>query len=152
MKIINVKDFNSEYVAGLSLLAKTFTEESNYNLTYSVDNSLKYINSVIEDDNQDLILAIDGENKVAGGAIVAKVTEWHVESMGYLVKLYVSPKHRRTKAVTKLLDAVCRWFDERNCVHCFSTSTANIGRNKAFEAIMGKHGFYPAGPKLIRGL
>jgi len=95
MKIINVKDFNSEYVAGLSLLAKTFTEESNYNLTYSVDNSLKYINSVIKDDNQDLILAIDGENKVAGGAIVAKVTEWHVESMGYLVKLYVSPKHRR---------------------------------------------------------
>lgn len=152
MKIVTITDFGSKYVPDVSLLAKTFIEESNYNLTYSIENSLSYFGSVIEDENQEAIVAVNSNDKVVGGVIVAKVTEWHVESFGYLLKMYVHPDYRNTSAAAKLLKAACKWFDERNCVQCFATSTANIDRDKAFESLMSRYGFYPAGPTLIRGL
>jgi len=149
LQVREVTDFDDIAVAQTLLLAEEFIQESGHPVTFDEDNALNYLANVTKSTEQALLLCFDGE-VLCGGAIVARVYEWHKEPFGYLVKFYVTPAYRQTKAPPKIARECLRWFDLQGCVKSFATATAGIGRDSGFVRLMRKFGYEETGPTMER--
>jgi GNAT superfamily N-acetyltransferase len=139
----------NDNILDLLVLVKEFIAESELPVTYSQEKTLVTLNNTMQNYSSDVIGIYIGD-ELAAAAIVATGTEFHEEAFGYLMKIYVRPAFRGTGVSRLLMTEVTQWFDSRNVVSSFCTSTAHIGQSKQFENLMGKYGYVLTGPTLIR--
>ncbi len=130
-------------------IAETFTAESDLPHRFDRDAAHRALWCYIHGDATD-VLVVEAGGALAGGAIVAVDLDFTARPLGYLVKFYVLPRHRRTTAARRLIRACVDWFDTRACADCWATATAGIGQDPAFVALLAKVGFKPVGPTLRR--
>lgn len=143
-----VKEWNG-IVTQIANLARVFIEESSYNLTYSEENTTRTLYQFINHPNV-AILAVLRENEVAGFSILSRDNEFHNEYFGYLIKFYVSPKHRGKGVGRELMQETVDWFDSTDCINSFATASANIGQDQLFRNLLKKFGYSQDGEQLIR--
>ncbi len=87
-----------------------------------------------------------------GGAIVYAVADWQKEKFGYVEKFFVRPEFRAKGIARIIAFSIAEWFDDRDCLYSFVTSTANIGAGRLFSNLMAKYGYHDLGPTLSRGI
>ena len=114
MNFVTITDYESKYFNGLSLLLKTA-----YNSTISQDLLEEhYVNS-----SNDIILAVDGEDAVAGCAFLeyrkdyVRPTKWM-----YVTYVAVDEKLRRMGIGSKLFREIERRAVAEKCAHIEFTS------------------------------
>lgn len=127
-----------------------FVSESKFKLTYNFDNAYKYMWGIVNDPNSDVIIAEDCHSNVVGGAIVSCEKDVCDETMGYIVKFYISPSKRGIGAGRSVSEKICSWFEKKEAVFSFATSTAMIGNDKVFTNLLSKYGYRDIGPTLCK--
>ena len=138
-----------EDIPVLLALAETFVAESALDYRFDPARAERAFWLHMVEPSAD-VLVVDSDDGLAGLAIVATDDHFTAQSVGYLVKFYVLPRHRRTSAGRRLIAACVGWFDARACVDAWATATAGIGQDGAFVNLLGKVGFVPVGPTLRR--
>ena len=136
-------------VADLLQLAESFTKETKYPITYSPEGATEYLWRLLNDPNTSVF--IDYFNDICtGGIIVYRANQFQHEYFGYVLKMYVHPKFRRTGASRRLMQEAVQWFDENDCVVSFETAIAGIGEDKLYINLLKKFGYVPEGTAFIR--
>ena len=130
-------------------IARTFIEESDHGWIYSREVSQDTWRRYIEHDEM-VVLMADQDGVLAGGAVVAHDRDFTLNRIGYLVKFYVLPAFRKTRAAVLIAKACAEWFDAHKCWASFATATAGIGADEAFVKLMQRQGYEPCGPTLMR--
>lgn len=130
-------------------IARTFVEESRYGWPYSPEVAEHTWRSYLARDDMAVLVA-DRDGAIVGGAVLAHDRDFTLNRIGYVVKFYILPAHRRTRAAFLVCQAMCEWFDENQCWAAFATSTANIGASEAYVKLMARYGFGDCGPTLMR--
>jgi GNAT superfamily N-acetyltransferase len=144
-----VNKFDPIIINQLENIVYNFIEESSYNISYNKFNTIDYLSNIINDYNSDLIVVYSDDN-IAGFSIVSRSNEFHNEYFGYLIKFYILPKYRKTKAARTLIEESVIWFDEQNCVQSFATATARVGQDKLFINLLKKFGYTQETTCLVR--
>ena len=130
-------------------IAARFTAESALPYAFSRDAANRTFWHYVHADESEVLL-VETVESLAGGAIVAADRDFTEQPFGYLIKFYVLPYHRRTRAARTLIRACVDWFDGRDCADAWATATAGIGEDAAFVALLRKAGFAAVGPMLRR--
>lgn len=138
-------------IASLLVLSKEFVGETNYPWTYSGEQSYKTFMGFFKLPTSAIIVVIDN-NKIVGAALMVWDQDFIKERIGYLIKFYIRPGSRGTKAGRTLAEAMTKWFDDHNCTTSFATSTAGVGESKQFENLLKKFNFDFCGPTMMRNV
>jgi hypothetical protein len=140
-----------EDIAELCLCAKEFNEESSWGLTYDESVAVTQLCAFMMQEERSAIYAVYMDGEIAGGAIVVASQDLSLETLGFIHKLYIRPKYRKTLAPLYLTKALTEWFDDKGCAISFVTDTGGIGGVIcAFKKLMGKYGYQTGGPTLHR--
>ncbi len=136
----------------LVTIGKEFMAEGRWGWTYSDRNAARTFLMAILHNECDVIV-IDKDGEIIGMAVVSFENDFQAENVGDIVEFYIAKKERGTGAGRMLLDAVCKWFDDHNCIHVFVKATANIKENgKLFQNLFAKQGFKIFSDVMVRGL
>ena len=150
MEVLSITKFNSYETAEVSILTEQLINESSHPVTYNEENTLNTLSNYIENGDSDVLVVYNAKGRVLGFALVARTNEGHNEYFGYLVKFYIAPESRKSRAAVHLMRAVQEWFRHHKCVACFATATAGIGRDDAFVKLMKKFKYEEIGPTMMR--
>jgi len=135
-------------VSDVLTVAKTFIQESQHPVTYSPE-GLAYVWRVFNDPNSAILLNYQND-EIAGVAIVTRSTDFCAEYMGYLIKFYIMPSGRKTRAARELMQEVVQWFDTNECVTSFGSAAAGIGQDQAYINLLSKFGYKELGRAMVR--
>jgi len=149
-QIIVLGSWQRDIVYGVMDLAAEFARESNYGVTFNPQKVYDRLHQAFFNPEGDIILALDDDGKVVGGAVVYACADWQDEKFGYLEKFYLHPKTRGSGIGRMLAKKCAEWFDANDCLFSFATSTANIGTSGHFTNMMAKFGYQSIGPTLTR--
>lgn len=139
------------HVPKLCELTEEFALETKWGFTFDYDVcSLAYYDHITSD--KSVVLAVERDGELLAAAILIAAQDFCLETQGFFHKFYVRKPYRRTRAMFLLMDEVVKWFDERNCVQSFVTSTSGIDEAAicAFAKLMRKYNFRDCGPTLAR--
>ena len=130
----------------LCVLAREFIEESQYGWTYYDLAARTRFEWLIKDEACDVIV-VDGENELAGLAIVSCERDFMQELLGYISKFYVKPKYRGTGVGRLLVDEVSKWLHTKGCQSAFFTAAGNISveKDKMMANLFKKFGYKEQG-------
>ncbi len=123
------------------LLAKEFTEESEWSLTYDENHASYTYDFYSVDRDCEMIGVYNRDNEVVGGAICALDYLSHKEPFGYLVKFYVRKEYRNGISGTKLIKLCNAWFDKHNVVATFVCPVAKVGAQDVAVKLLTKLGY-----------
>lgn len=152
MNVFVAQEWSSKLVDDIRILAKEFARESGYLVNYDADKIYERVHTSFFDPDAGIITVETDDGDIMGAAFVYAIADWHVEKFGYLEKFFVRAEYRR-EGVGRVLAKKCsEWFDERECLFSFATSTANIGATRQFQNLMAKYGYEDIGPTLTRKL
>ena len=132
-------------------IARAFIEESRYGWSYSPEVSCNTWQRYIDADDIAVLVA-DRRGELLGGAVVAHERDFTAQRIGYVIKFYILPEHRKTRAAFLIAAKMNEWFDHHLCWAAFATSTANIGpsETESYTKLMQRSGFENCGPTLMR--
>ncbi|MDJ0896914.1 MAG: hypothetical protein QNJ92_17350 [Alphaproteobacteria bacterium] len=130
-------------------IARTFIEESDYGWIYSPEVSDDTWRKYVAHPDMAVLLA-ERNDVIAGGVVVAHDRDFTLNRVGYVVKFYILPAYRRTRAPLLVAKAMTDWFDAQQCWASFATATAAIGADEAFVKLLTRYGYAPCGPTLMR--
>jgi len=150
MKAIVLTTWDRLIVDDIIDMAETFIKETKFPVTFDRSKVYDRIHTAFFSDDGDVILAIDDNGGVVGGAVVWASADWQVEKFGYVEKFFVRSGSRGRGVGRLIAERSARWFDEKDCVFSFATSTANIGAGRLFVNLMAKYGYQDIGPTLSR--
>ena len=128
-------------------LARIFVKESRLPYEFDREAANRAFWRYLRDGATEVVVAEVGDD-LAGAAILAVDMDFTARPLGYLVKYYVLPDHRRTMASRRLLETCMAWFEKHACTDVWATATAGVGEDHQFVALLGKVGFEPVGPTL----
>jgi GNAT superfamily N-acetyltransferase len=151
MKLIFVlEEWQREIIYGIMDLAAEFIRESEYGVSFNPQKVYDRLHQAFFDPDGDIIVAIDTDGNVVGGAVVYAYADWQDEKFGYLEKFYLHPRTRGSGIGRMIAKKCAVWFDDHDCLYSFATSTANIGSTGHFCNMMAKFGYKSVGPTLSR--
>lgn len=145
-----IEKWDREVINKLLDLAEEFIRETNFPVTFNRQKARDRFFYAINDPDGVIIAVFDEDGSAMGGAVAYAVADWQDEVFGYVEKFFVSPRARGKGAGRMIADELSRWFDEKNALFSFATSTANIGQNRQFQNLMAKYGYRDIGPTLAR--
>lgn len=129
--------------------AHEYVQETTFGLTPSRKNSVDLALRFIYGEDSDIIYTTsDGE--LSSYALVSCGYDGYEEKFGYIIKFYVRAPFRGTSVARELFSEMVEWFDSRGCDASFATSTAMIGRDRAFQNLASKYGYEVCGPTMMR--
>lgn len=150
MKAQVIDVYDREVINKMLGIYSEFLAETKYPITANREKAWERFFYTIQDPDGGIIVAIDDDGSIMGGAVVYAVADWQDEIFGYVEKFFVSPRYRGKGAGRIIADRVCQWFDEKKAVLSFATATANIGASGQFRNLMAKYGYQDLGPTLAR--
>lgn len=150
MKAIVMDEWDYDLVRKTIEIGRIFIEETEFPLTFNYQKIYERLSTAYFSPHGDIILVLGDDGEVMGGAVVYAIADWHDEVFGYVEKCFIRPERRGVGAGRLMAEKMAEWFDARECLFSFVTSTANIGATRQFNNLMAKYGYSDLGPTLAR--
>lgn len=148
---MTVRSAEAKDLDALCGLAERFVGESDFNLTYSDEDSRQSFWSLIHDDDE--ILLISDNDGAIGGIVLGMVgRDFCVETCGYVMKFYVEREFRGLGVSRELLDAFERAAVAKGATILFASATAGMGPRveRLYVRLFEHHGYNVLGRVLVK--